>query len=144
MLNRILKNKKNVLIIIALFLIAVIAIVLLKGCSNEKGSGVGINMEQDGSQTKEEPYDGDGLDVIGQDNDEKEDSTSVDDSWEEESNKQSSGDSPNNSNQNNADSSDDNGNNNTGDEEDTDDKKDETDQSDEDIATDEKSWGTIF
>lgn len=151
MLNRIIKNKKLLILVIALISVVGVAIVLIKGCLTENSGGSETNVEEDANHIEEELYDGDGLDVVEQD-EEQEDNTSVDGSWEKETEKKPSGesagndskDNTNNANKENAENNNsnnntsDNGNDNTGD------KNDETDKSEDDVIVDDKSWGNIF
>lgn len=144
MLNSILKNKKIVMIIIALILVSVIAVVAIKGFSDKKRNSTGNNTEQSDSQTEKEPYDGDGLDVVEPDADEKEDSTSVDGSWDKDPDKKPSSEKPKDETKDNANNDKvENGNSDTDDEDNVAEDND-TDKKDEDVAEDDKSWGTIF
>lgn len=146
MLSDVLKNKKIIIAVVALILVVGVSIILFNGFIGDDGSKTGTETEVDSILSEDEPYDGDGLDVVEpQDNTQensKEDSTSVDGSWEEETESKNSNESSEKDNKNDVDKKDDtvieDNNNDTGNE------KNEGASGEEEVAEDEKTWGTIF
>ena len=116
-----LKNKKIwiVLVVVILFVVGIVSTIQLINKFEEKDDSQKPTISQD----DEKPYDGDGMDVVDDDN-AQEESMKTPDSWEKDSTSSDSSD----GNKNQTNSSD----------------KKEDNKSDENVLKDDTSWGTIF